>query len=579
MRRSRFTSSWRENATAGWQVSQSNAMRIKQFNSHGGDTMEVVDTTGTPTKRQTGASSNGSPAARTSSFEDISLTLIDESKHNPRQHYDEAALKELAESIRKVGVLTPCLVRPKDNGHVELAAGHRRYRASKMVGLVTMPCIVRPMSDEEFMAVLTIENLQREDVHPLDEAKGYEALVSPPYRWKVETIAGKVGKSTRYVYDALNLVKLGKPAQELFWAGKIEKSHAVLLTRLTPADQDRCINAQDGLFRAEQTLYHTEEERKDTSTFAGHVACSVRELQDWIARHVRFEPTKADPVLYAETVQAVAAAAADKRKIIPITHEYLAHEDVRHGGDRVYGERAWKRADGKEKSTPCQYAVLGVIASGEEYGEAFNVCTRKDKCQVHWGAEIKARQKNEKARASGDPTERQKAQQKEQARQEREKVEQLREEQQRETWKKAVPDLIKAIEARVRQMPTKAGGFLATVIMDEANRRNYGDRRMKPMNLSRTDADAVVRQAAFLLLQSEALSTWNGPREFPKRAKALGIDLDKILKAHAPTPAAPEKVQTSAHEAEDEEVRRENRRGNAKGRAIEKRRAKKGQAA
>ena len=537
--------------------------------------MEVVHTAGTPTKGQTAASSNGSQVARTQSFEDISITRIEESTHNPRQHYDEAALKELAESIRKVGVLTPCLVRPKDNGHVELAAGHRRYRASKMVGLATIPCIVRPMSDDEFMAVLTIENLQREDVHPLDEAKGYEALVNPPYRWKVETIAGKVGKSARYVYDSLNLVKLGKTAQELFWAGKIEKSHAVLLTRLSPADQDRCIHDDGGLFRGERTLYETEEERKDKSKFAGHVACSVRELQDWIARHVRFEPTKADPVLYPQTVQAVAAATGDKRKIVPITHEYLAHEDVRHGGDRVYGERAWKRADGKEDSKPCQYAVLGVIASGEEYGAAFNVCIRKDKCQVHWGPEIKAREKDQKAKASGDLTARQKAQQEYLQRQDRERAQREREEQARQIWMKATPDLINAIAARVRQMPTKVGGVLATVIMDEANRRNYGDRRPKPMNLSGTDADAVVRQAAYLLLQGEAMSSWNGPREFPKRAKALGIDLEAILKAHQSKPAAPEKLQTSANEAADEEVRRENRRGHAKGRAIEKRRAKK----
>lgn len=538
--------------------------------------MESVHTSGTPTKHLPAASSNGSQAARKQSFEDLSLTIIEESKHNPRQHFDETALKELAESIRTVGVLTPCLVRPKENGHVELAAGHRRYRAAKMAGLATLPCIVRPMSDEEFMAVLTIENLQREDVHPLDEAKGYAALVNPPYRWKVETIAGKVGKSTRYVYDALNLVKLGKTAQELFWAGKIDKSHAVLLTRLSPADQDRCIHDQYGLFRGEQTLYHTEEERKDTSPFAGHVACSVRELQDWIARHVRFEPAKADPVLYPQTVQAVAAAVEDKRKIVPITHEYLAHEDVRHGGDRVYGERAWKRADGKANSKPCPYAVLGVIASGEEYGEAFNVCIRKDQCDVHWVAEIKARAKNEKAKASGDPTARQKAQQKEQLRQERERAQAQREEQEREIWKNATPAIQDAIAKRIKTMPTKAAGFLAQTLVREIWGRMW--RNPKVLIPIGTTAEDLVRHLAYLVLADDAGNSYQAPKHFPKTAKALGIDLEAILKAHTPKPA-PEKLQTSANDAADEEVRRENRRGNAKGRAIEKRRAKKGKTA
>lgn len=492
--------------------------------------MQEVQTPATPTKSQTAASSNGSQAARKPSFEDININVIYESKHNPRQHFDEAALKELAESIRKVGVLTPCLVRPRDNGGVELAAGHRRYRASKMAGLPTMPCIVRPMTDDEFMAVLTIENLQREDVHPLDEAKGYEALVSPPYRWKVETIADKVGKSTRYVYDALNLVKLGKPAQELFWAGKIEKSHAVLLTRLSPADQDRCINDQAGLFRGEQTLYATEEDRKDKSKFAGHVACSVRELQDWIARHVRFEPTKADPVLYPKTVQAVSAAAEDKRKIVPITHEYLAHEDVRTGGEqRVYGERAWKRADGQKQSKPCQYAVLGVIASGQEYGEAFNVCTRKDKCDVHWGAEIKAREKAKKqpggvAKARAD----------QESRWQKEDAERKRKE---EDWKKALPKVLAHVAAAVAKLPVKANSAIGSLLCDFVVHRVPAE--AVQMLKRGTTVEDLVRHAVFLGLYEQATG-WQGYDELPQFTKKLGIDLTPVLKAEKPV------VQTSA---------------------------------
>jgi ParB family chromosome partitioning protein len=195
----------------------------------------------------------------------IPLDDIHESKHNPRRHVDVPALEQLAESIRKVGVIMPALVRPNANGF-ELAAGHRRYRAAKLAGLERLPCLVREMTDQVLLEVLTIENLQRENVHPLDEAKGYEALMAAPYTMKVEVIAARVGKSEKYIYDRVKLLQLSQEAQELFWDGLIEAGHAILLARLTASQQAKVIGTKKldyddgGLFVSEHRLYDTDDE-------------------------------------------------------------------------------------------------------------------------------------------------------------------------------------------------------------------------------------------------------------------------------------------------------------------------------
>ena len=175
-----------------------------------------------------------SDAQSAPAFRMIALDELHESPRNPRRHFDEGKLQELADNLGKVGVLNPLLVRPNANGY-EIAAGHRRFRAAQLAQLDEVPCLIRPLTDEQFMEVLTIENLQREDVHPLDEAKGYEALMAAPYQIDVERIASRVRRSVKYIYDRVKLLTLSKEAQALFWSGMIEAGHAILLARLTPA--------------------------------------------------------------------------------------------------------------------------------------------------------------------------------------------------------------------------------------------------------------------------------------------------------------------------------------------------------
>jgi len=166
---------------------------------------------------------------------------------NPRKHFDPAKLAELAESIKEHGVIQPILVRkwqvgmtvPKgknfgdlnDMDAHEIACGERRWRASQMAGVATVPVIVRDLTDKQVLELQVIENLQREDVHPLEEAEGYERLLKF-HDYTADTLGDKVGKSRAYIYGRLKLLALVPAARDLFFEGKLTASTALLIARI-----------------------------------------------------------------------------------------------------------------------------------------------------------------------------------------------------------------------------------------------------------------------------------------------------------------------------------------------------------
>lgn len=480
----------------------------------------------------------------TNDFRLIPLTEIHESKYNPRKHFDGPALEQLADSIRKVGVITPALVRPNGNGY-ELAAGHRRYRASKAAGLEVLPCLVRPMTDQEFLEVLTIENLQREDVHPLDEAAGYEALMAAPYKMPVEKIAERVGKSVKYIYDRVKLLALCKEGRDLFWAGRIEAGHAILLARLSPSDQLKVIGDKEsdyqngGLLALERGLYEGTDE-EDAQADRGHPvkANSVREVEAYIKRRIRFNAKAADSFLFPDTVRQVEAATTTKRKIIEITHEYLATDDVRQAGkDRIYGERAWKRADGREDSKVCDRSVLGVIVCGPGQGQAFDVCVNKDKCTVHWGAEIKAREK----RRTGEVVSTSTGSVKQSSSEERWQDRMERERKERERWAAAVPAMLTALAPKVNAASVKLGSELVKALIQHLPEGRQGTKISQLVPPGKT-AESLLRHLGWLLV-SDRLE-W-GPDQGTRWMKAFGLDAKKFLPKPESEKAEPAVVKPS----------------------------------
>ncbi|MBP5618267.1 MAG: ParB/RepB/Spo0J family partition protein, partial [Clostridia bacterium] len=138
---------------------------------------------------------------------EIRLSEIEPNRAQPRRQFDEAALEELAESIRKVGLLQPITVRPMANLGYQIVAGERRWRACRMAGLETVPAIVKELTDRECAEVALIENLQREDLNPVEEAKGYRSLIDR-FLLTQEQVAQAVGKSRPAVANALRLLAL-----------------------------------------------------------------------------------------------------------------------------------------------------------------------------------------------------------------------------------------------------------------------------------------------------------------------------------------------------------------------------------
>ena len=156
---------------------------------------------------------------------ELAIDEISPNRDQPRKEFDEASLQELCDSISQHGVLQPILVRPIINGGYQLVAGERRWRASMMAGLTTIPAVIREMSDNEAMEFALIENLQRQDLNPIEEAEGIKQLMDT-YNMTHEDVAKRLNKSREAITNALRLLKLPEKTRDYVLEGKLSSSHA-----------------------------------------------------------------------------------------------------------------------------------------------------------------------------------------------------------------------------------------------------------------------------------------------------------------------------------------------------------------
>lgn len=170
----------------------------------------------------------------------LDLRLIVPNPRQPREHFDEAALTELADSIRQVGILQPVLVRPADeDGRYELVAGERRYRAAQLAGLDEVPAVVRHTSDADLLTEALVENLHRADLNPLEEAAAYRQLLDD-FHMTHEGLARRLGRSRSAISNTLRLLALPPGVQQPVADGALSAGHARTLLALDrPEDQER----------------------------------------------------------------------------------------------------------------------------------------------------------------------------------------------------------------------------------------------------------------------------------------------------------------------------------------------------
>jgi ParB family chromosome partitioning protein len=172
---------------------------------------------------------------------ELKLDHLQTGKYQPRTQMDEAALYELSESIKSQGVMQPILVRPLAGGRYEIIAGERRFRAASLAGLTEVPVLVRDVTDEAAAVMALIENMQREDLKPLEEAQGLQRLVDE-FGLTHDQAAQAVGRSRSAASNLLRLLKLTAPVQQLLMAGDLEMGHARALLGLETAQQVMAAN-------------------------------------------------------------------------------------------------------------------------------------------------------------------------------------------------------------------------------------------------------------------------------------------------------------------------------------------------
>ncbi|MBI1748225.1 MAG: ParB/RepB/Spo0J family partition protein [Acidobacteria bacterium] len=348
--------------------------------------------------------------------QEISLNRIRESKGNPRRFFDEAKLQELADNIKVHGVLQPVLVRPLPGGPegtCELVAGARRFRASKLAGKQTIPATVRELNDAECREIQLIENLQRADIHELDEALGYRALRDlNPELYTVETIATQIGKTGKYVYGRMKLGDLIPAVQTAFYEGRLTVAHALEIARLQPRDQERAL---EECFPGHRSVASILKDRKAE-------AVSVRGLREWIERKIHLDlknapfdagdadllPTAGpctacpkrtgnnpllfpeirnkslctDPACYKAKVRAfvqlrVAPLAEQGRKPLQVSEVPYWQAHIKAANTLYEGQ--YRRA---EREGECADTQVAVVVDGRKAGTVLHICT-SEKCKIH----------------------------------------------------------------------------------------------------------------------------------------------------------------------------------------------------
>jgi ParB family chromosome partitioning protein len=187
----------------------------------------------------------GGEAAPREAMATLPVTRIQPGRYQPRTRMDQQALAELAASIRAQGLMQPLLVRPIGGERYELIAGERRWRAAQMAGLDEVPALVREVPDEAALAMALIENIQREDLNPMEEAAGIQRLLDE-FGMTHERAADAVGRSRSATTNLLRLLKLASPVQDMLMQGRLEMGHARALLALDGAKQIEAAHAVAG---------------------------------------------------------------------------------------------------------------------------------------------------------------------------------------------------------------------------------------------------------------------------------------------------------------------------------------------
>lgn len=228
----------------------------------------------------------------------VEVNKIKPSPYQPRREFDERKLKELASSIKSHGLLQPVVIRVRPDGAYELIAGERRLRASALAGLDEIPAIMENVSDKDASTFALIENLQREDLNPLEEASGYHRL-QEEFGLTQDNLAKMVGKSRSSVANSIRLLGLGMRSKQLLQSGHLEMGHARTLLALSGVEQDKIaeliakkkysVRQAEKLIRSMTSGIRDQKKTRQQKTKEADILILERELMDSIGADVSIE--------------------------------------------------------------------------------------------------------------------------------------------------------------------------------------------------------------------------------------------------------------------------------------------------
>ena len=365
-------------------------------------------------------------------YRNVAIELLEESPTNPRKRFNEENLKELAASFQSQGILQPLVVRVKsaEENKYEVVAGARRLRAAQMVELKTVPVRIVQLSDAAAIEAQVVENLQREDIHPLEEAFGFRSLLNlndPNYT--LSSLAARAGKSEAYVQGRIKLTELIPPIADAFLADRITIGHALLIAKLPDSQQQEAFNA---CFR-----------QMWTSEGNTQVLIPVRELAAWVESNILLELAAApfsktdealvpqagscancpkrtgfnallfsdvrkdsctDPQCFRAKIDAhIANAMAKRPELVQISSAWSNREGAPLGRNR-YLELDLKRPKAQSQAVkanpaqrPCEKMRDAIVVDGGKRGQTVKVCADPG-CRIHHGNRPSS-QELERARA------------------------------------------------------------------------------------------------------------------------------------------------------------------------------------
>jgi ParB/RepB/Spo0J family partition protein len=441
------------------------------------------------------------------------LTMLVPGDNPRRKKAPDAAIDEMAASMRTpLGVVQPIVVRvhPKQPEKLQIIAGETRFVAAGRAGLDVVPVVVRDWDDDMVLEAQLVENIQRNAMHPIDEGEAFKRLTdrkTNPYT--VEVIADKVGKSVRWVYNRLEFTKLIAPLRQAFLDDEITASHAELLARLEPADQERVNNDEegyrDGLWRWDFL------ELGEDAAGSRRSAVSVRDLNDWISKNVRLAvDTAAVQHLLPEVEDIMSDLGAERVLQVATTRDLPNAPELKGRFKGVLTRKHWEPAGGR---SACDFAERAVIVFGEGQGTTVEVCANKKQCAKHWPnhtPEALERQKKLAAKSEQPRTV---------------EAEQAKRQAAETRYKVLKPALQKAVDGIVGKLTVVTPKVLGTAL--EALYLDISP-KTKPADL----ASELVRTAVKRRFE-ECYSHWNLP-DLIVFAEGFGVDVKALEQSLAP---------------------------------------------